>query len=101
LNDVDTGDLSVMKSLHVKEYVNILCAADNPSEHGRASAYMNLMMSGGGKKVTVEFEAISRRLRAMVLDNVVRDKWGIPGIRIIRILRDCGKLDSEQVGQCI
>lgn len=86
--------------LYVKEYVDVLCAADNPSENGRVSAYLALTMGaggGGGKRVVVEYEGIARRLRASVLDGTVRDKWGTAGIRIIRILRDCGKLDSEQV----
>lgn len=92
--------------LYVREYINILCAADNPSETGRQSAFLSLTLSGtgggggsggNGKRVSVEYEVIARRLRAQVLENSVRDKWGVAGIRIVKILRDCGKLDSEQV----
>lgn len=100
LATVDKDDETALKIFYVKEYVNVLCVADNPSEAGRMSAFLSLTMGaggGGGKRVTVEYEIIARRLRAMVLDNTVRDKWGTAGIRIIQILRDCGKLDSEQV----
>lgn len=88
-----------MRNLYVKEYVNILCAADNPSIAGRAGAFMSLTMNGGSssKRVVVEYELTARRLRAQVLDNFVRDKWGTAGLRIVSILRDCGKLDGEQV----
>lgn len=86
-------------SIFTKEYVNILCAADNPSIAGRNSAFCTLTMSGNSssKRVTVEYELIAKRLRATVLDNLVVDKWGTAGLRIVNILRNCGKLDSEQV----
>lgn len=87
---------------HVKEYVNILCAADNPSINGRGNAFMSLTLGGGGggggsKKVSVEYEVIAKRLRASVLENLVIDRWGPTGLRIVNILRNCGKLDSDQV----
>lgn len=98
LNDTRRDDDAALQNLYVKEYVNILCAADNPSVAGRAGAFMSLTMSGGtSKRVAVEYELIARRLRALVLDNLVRDKWGAAGLRIVNILRDCGKLDGEQV----
>lgn len=89
-----------MRSLYMKEYVNILCAADNPSIAGRAGAFMTMTMAGGSstRRVAVEYELIAKRLRVQVLDNLVRDKWGTAGLRILSILRDCGKLDGEQVG---
>lgn len=98
LNDTRRDDDATLRNLYVKEYVNILCAADNPSMAGRAGAFMSPTMSGGSsKRVAVEYELIAIRLRALVLDNLVRDKWGIAGLRILNILRDCGKLDGEQV----
>lgn len=94
-----------MRGVYLREYVNVLCAADNPSTAGRAGAFMAMTMAGGGgggasgssRKVTVEYDLIARRLRAQVLDNLVRDKWGAAGLRILNVLRDCGKLDGEQV----
>jgi DNA-directed RNA polymerase III subunit RPC3 len=99
LNDTRRDDDATLRNLYVKEYVNILCAADNPSMAGRAGAFMSPTISGGtsSKRVAVEYELIAIRLRALVLDNLVRDKWGIAGLRILNILRDCGKLDGEQV----
>lgn len=102
LNDIHRDDDAALQNLFVKEYVNILCAADNPSIAGRAGAFMSLTMGGGAssKRVAVEYDLIAKRLRALVLDNLVRDKWGIAGLRILNILRDCGKLDGEQVRVC-
>lgn len=99
LEGVDRHDHVAMRNLYVKEYVNILCAADNPSTAGRAGAFMTLTMTGGSstKRVAVEYGLIARSLRTQVLDNLVRDKWGTAGVRILSILRDCGKLDGEQV----
>lgn len=58
-----------------------------------------MTMAGGSstRRVAVEYELIAKRLRVQVLDNLVRDKWGTAGLRILSILRDCGKLDGEQV----
>jgi DNA-directed RNA polymerase III subunit RPC3 len=102
LNDIHRDDDAALQNLYVKEYVNILCATDNPSIAGKAAAFMSLTISGGAssKRVAVEYDLIAKRLRALVLDNLVRDKWGIAGLRILNILRDCGKLDGEQVRVC-
>lgn len=98
---------SAVGMMYVKEYVNVLCAADNPSMNGRLNAFMSLTMGGSGsgggsnggggsKKVTVEYEVIAKRLRKEVLDNLVVDRWGPAGLRIVSILRNCGKLDGDQ-----
>ncbi|KAF8306433.1 hypothetical protein DL93DRAFT_2172096 [Clavulina sp. PMI_390] len=99
-----------LRNLLVREWVDVLCAADNLSVGGRQSAFMSLTMGGGGpgegvgggkssRRVQVEYDLIGKRLRQEVLDNLVRDKWGVCGIRIINVLRDCGKLDSEQIAK--
>lgn len=85
-------------SLYIKEYINILCAADNPTQVGRDSAFLSTSGVGGGaKKVAVEYENIGRRLRLKVFESFVRERWGDNAVRVIRILLDKGKMDEKHV----
>ena len=91
----------------MREYVSILCAADNPTEAGRQSAFMSYTGlpgavgggggTGGGKKVAIEYENIGRRLRFKIFETFVRERWGELAIRVLRLLIDKGKMDEKQV----
>lgn len=78
----------------IKDYLGMLSSADNPTPAGRASSFISF----GASKVQVEFEIVARRLRRRVLESVTRERHGIGGVRILRLLLDTGKLDEKQVG---
>ena len=80
-------------STAVKDYLGMLSSADNPSSEGRASSFVSYSAS----KIQVEFEIIVRRLRRNVVESVAREKHGVEGARIVRLLLDSGKLDEKQV----
>ena len=52
---------------------------------------------GGSGKIQVEFETICRKLRLKVLEDVVRERWGDQGVRIVRMLLQFGKMDEKHV----
>jgi len=91
----------------MREYVNILCAADNPTESGRRStSYTGLSGAvgggggtGGGKKVAIEYENVGRRLRFKIFETFVRERWGELAIRVLRLLIDKGKMDEKQIAK--
>jgi DNA-directed RNA polymerase III subunit RPC3 len=77
----------------VKDYLGMLSSADNPTTEGRAEAFVSYSTS----KVQVEFEVIARRLRRTIVESVARDKHGVEGFRILRLLSSSGKMDEKQV----
>ncbi len=77
----------------IKEYLGILASMDNPTAAGRAASFVSL----NGSKVQVEFEIIARRLRRRVLEAVARERHGVEGVRIIRLLLDTAMMDEKQV----
>jgi DNA-directed RNA polymerase III subunit RPC3 len=100
LTGISPAPSSNSASSIVKEYINIMCAADNPTTLGKASSFMSSQGSNGGNggtKIQVEFEIIRRRLRLRVFEGVVREKWGDNGVKIVRILMDKGKMDEKHV----
>jgi len=80
----------------MREYVNIFCAADNPTESGRRStSYTGLSGAvgggggtGGGKKVAIEHENVGRRLRFKIFGTFVREQWSELATRVLRLLID-------------
>jgi len=78
----------------VKDFVGMLAYADNPTPEGRNAAFV----SSSGSKVQVEFEIIANRLRRNIIECIAREKHGLDGLRILRLLMDTGKLDDKQVG---
>ncbi|GLB35149.1 putative RNA polymerase III subunit RPC82 [Lyophyllum shimeji] len=81
----------------VKEYLGMLSSADNPTPAGRAGAFVSYTAT----KVQVEFETVCRRLRRRVLESVTRERHGIEGVRIVRLLLDTGKMDEKQVSKIV
>jgi DNA-directed RNA polymerase III subunit RPC3 len=77
----------------VKAYLSMLAFVDNPTPAGKASSFVSL----SGSKVYVEFEIIATRLRRRVLEAVTRERHGDDGVRVLRLLLDCGKVDEKQV----
>ncbi|CAK5279524.1 unnamed protein product, partial [Mycena citricolor] len=77
----------------VKDYLGILSCADNPTPAGRNSSFISF----GGSKIQVEFETTCKRLGRRVLESVTRERHGAPGVRILRLLLDTGKMDEKQV----
>lgn len=93
LNLTGICDTNSSSSHQLKEYLNVLCAADNPSETGRKNAFMAWV----GGKISVEFELVAKKLRLGVLEGFVRERWGDVGVRIVRVLLDKGKMDEKHV----
>lgn len=77
----------------VKAYLNMLAFVDNPTPAGKAASFVSFT----GSKVYVEFEIITTRLRRRVLEAVTRERHGDEGVRVLRLLLDCGKADEKQV----
>ena len=71
----------------------MLSSADNPTAAGRESSFVSF----GTSKVQVEFEVVGRRLRRRFVESVAREKHGVEGVRILRLLSDTGKMDEKQV----
>ncbi|KAJ7445774.1 RNA polymerase III subunit RPC82-domain-containing protein [Mycena galericulata] len=81
----------------IKDYLGMLSSADNPTPAGRASAFLSF----GASKVQVEFETICKRLRRRVLESVTRERHGVEGVRIVRLLLDTGKMDEKQISKVV
>ncbi|KAF8163124.1 hypothetical protein B0H34DRAFT_694196 [Crassisporium funariophilum] len=81
----------------VKDYLGMLSSADNPTPEGKASSFVSYSAS----KVQVEFEVIGRRLRRNIVESVARDKHGVEGVRILRVLLDTGKMDEKQISKVV
>ncbi len=77
----------------VKAFLGILAVVDNPTPAGKAASFVSFT----GSKVYVEFEIIATRLRRRVLEAVTRERHGDDGVRVLRLLLDCGKADEKQV----
>jgi DNA-directed RNA polymerase III subunit RPC3 len=77
----------------VKAYLSILAFVDNPTPAGKTASFISFV----GSKVYVEFEIITTRLRRRVLEAVTRERHGDEGVRVLRLLLDCGKADEKQV----
>jgi DNA-directed RNA polymerase III subunit RPC3 len=77
----------------VKAYLDMLAFVDNPTPAGKAASFVSFT----GSKVYVEFEIIAMRLRRRVLEAVTRERHGDEGVRVLRLLLDCGKADEKQV----
>jgi len=77
----------------VKAYLSMLAFVDNPTPAGRAASFVSFT----GSKVYVEFEIVTTRLRRRVLEAVTRERHGDEGVRVLRLLLDCGKADEKQV----
>jgi len=77
----------------VKAYLSMLAFVDNPTPAGKASSFVSFT----GSRVYVEFEIITTRLRTRVLEAVTRERHGDEGVRVLRLLLDCGKADEKQV----
>lgn len=80
-------------SAYIKDYLAMLSSADNPTAAGRAASFV----SSRSSKVQIEFELVCRRLRQGVLESVTRERHGVAGVRILRLLLETGKLDEKQV----
>ncbi|KAF7322685.1 RNA polymerase III subunit C3 [Mycena chlorophos] len=81
----------------IKEYIGILSGADNPTPAGRNGVFLSF----NSGKVHVEFETICRRLRRRVLESVTRERHGVEGVRILRLLLDTGKMDEKQISKVV
>nr|GAT44919.1 predicted protein [Mycena chlorophos] len=81
----------------IKEYIGILSGADNPTPAGRNGVFLSF----NSGKVHVEFETICRRLRRRVLKSVTRERHGVEGVRILRLLLDTGKMDEKQISKVV
>jgi DNA-directed RNA polymerase III subunit RPC3 len=71
----------------VKAYLSMLAFVDNPTPAGKAASFISFI----GSKV------IATRLRRRVLEAVTRERHGDEGVRVLRLLLDCGKADEKQV----
>ncbi|KAG6909829.1 hypothetical protein DXG01_015102 [Tephrocybe rancida] len=87
----------VPSSACIKDYLGMLSSADNPTPAGRAGSFISYTSS----KIQVEFEIIGRRLRRRVLESVARERHGVEGVRILRLLMDTGKMDEKQVSKIV
>lgn len=76
----------------IKDYLGMLSSADNPTPTGKAGSFVSF----GASKVQVEFETVGRRLRRRVLESITRERHGVEGVRILRLLLDTGKMDEKQ-----
>ncbi|KAF5391807.1 hypothetical protein D9757_001724 [Collybiopsis confluens] len=86
----------------IKEYLGLLSNADNPTQTGRAGAFVEFSSKGGGSgKVQVVFDVIARRLRRQILEGVTRERHGAIGVRIVRLLMDTGKMDEKQISKIV
>jgi DNA-directed RNA polymerase III subunit RPC3 len=83
----------------LREYINILSAADNPTPAGVAGAFLSSGSAGVGGRVQVEFYGIYRQLKLAVLDGYVRERWGQLAVRVVRILLSMGKMDEKQIAK--
>ncbi len=81
----------------IKDYLDWLSSADNPSPAGKAAAFTSFLNS----RVQVEFGVICKRFRQRVLEAVTLEKHGTPGVRIVRLLLETGKMDEKQVCRVI
>ncbi|KAJ7197221.1 hypothetical protein GGX14DRAFT_668649, partial [Mycena pura] len=81
----------------IQEYLGILASADNPTPAGRAAAFISLAAS----KAQVEFETVCKRIRRRVLESVTRERHGLEGLRILRLLLDMGKMDEKQISKVV
>jgi DNA-directed RNA polymerase III subunit RPC3 len=77
----------------IKDYLGMLSSADNPTATGRAASFVSF----GPSKIQIEFEIVCRRLRRGVLESVTRERHGVAGVRILRLLLETGKMDEKQV----
>jgi hypothetical protein len=77
----------------VKAYLNMLAFVDNPTPAGKAASFVSF----AGSKVYLEFEIVAMRLRRRVLEAVTRERHGDEGVRVLRLLLECGKADEKQV----
>ncbi|KAF9459370.1 hypothetical protein BDZ94DRAFT_1268509 [Collybia nuda] len=82
---------------YIKDYLGMLSAADNPTLVGRSGSFVSF----GSSKVQVEFEIIGRRLRRLVLESITRERHGVEGVRILRLLLDTGKMDEKQIARIV
>ncbi|KAG5651277.1 hypothetical protein H0H81_009220 [Sphagnurus paluster] len=87
----------VSTSACIKDYLGMISSADNPTPAGRVASFVSFSSS----KVQVEFEIIGRRLRRRVLESVTRERHGIGGVRILRLLLDTGKMDEKQISKIV
>ncbi|KAF5387156.1 hypothetical protein D9615_001690 [Tricholomella constricta] len=81
----------------IKDYLGMLSSADNPTPAGRAGSFVSYSSS----KVQVEFEVVGRRMRRHVLESVTRERHGVEGVRILRLLLDTGKMDEKQISKIV
>ncbi|KAG5645878.1 hypothetical protein DXG03_005025 [Asterophora parasitica] len=81
----------------IKDYLGMLSSADNPTPAGRAGSFVSYSSS----KVLVEFEVVGRRLRRRVLESMARERHGVEGVRILRLLLDTGKMDEKQISKAV
>lgn len=81
----------------IKDYLGMLSSADNPTAAGRESSFVSF----GTSKVQVEFEVVGRRLRRRLVESVAREKHGVEGVRILRLLSDTGKMDEKQISKIV
>lgn len=84
-------------SAYIKDYLAMLSSADNPTAAGRAASFV----SSRSSKVQIEFELVCRRLRQGVLESVTRERHGVAGVRILRLLLETGKLDEKQISKVV
>ncbi|KIY43706.1 hypothetical protein FISHEDRAFT_52951 [Fistulina hepatica ATCC 64428] len=80
-----------------KHYLSLLAHADNPLSTGRAAAFVSF----DGSKTQVEFETVGRRMRRQVYEAVTREKYGVEGLRIVRLLLDIGKMDEKEISKVV
>ncbi|KAE9395033.1 hypothetical protein BT96DRAFT_886046 [Gymnopus androsaceus JB14] len=88
----------------IKEYLGLLSNADNPTPVGRTGAFLEFSSKsggGGGGKVQVVFDVVAKRLRRKILEGVARERHGLEGVRIVRLLMDTGKLDEKQISKIV
>ncbi|KAF8350880.1 RNA polymerase III subunit RPC82-domain-containing protein [Amanita rubescens] len=105
LNDEDdlasglvlSGNKKPSAAACVKDYLDWLSSADNPSPAGKAAAFTSFLNS----RVQVEFSVICKRFRQRVLEAVTLEKHGTPGVRIVRLLLETGKMDEKQISKIV
>jgi DNA-directed RNA polymerase III subunit RPC3 len=83
----------------LKEYINILSSADNPTPSGRSGAFISSPSTGLSGKVQVEFQNVYKKLKLAVLNGYVRERWGPLAVRVVRVLLATGKMDEKQLSK--
>ncbi|KAF8319501.1 RNA polymerase III subunit RPC82 helix-turn-helix domain-containing protein [Cantharellus anzutake] len=98
------GTSEQIRAAYAKEYINVLCATDNPTTAGHASAFAAFTdgansSSMSQRRIQVEYEMIAKLMRKDVYLTFVRQAYGSYAVRIVNILLEKGKTDEKAIAR--